>query len=83
MVSRGCAPITDGNGTVIGIACGTRRRCSTPGCSGCVELRCDYPITRRGQPATCDRYVCQRCAHSADGLDYCAAHGRSLQKETT
>lgn len=71
-----------GNG-VTAIACGSspRQKCSTPGCTRHAGKLCDYPVTRKGKPGTCDRAVCDRCATSiAPDVDYCAPHAREHQK---
>lgn len=55
-----------------------RRSCATPGCGNRADKQCDFPVTRNGKPATCDRYVCSSCAVSKGrDLDYCPPHARS------
>jgi len=76
-----CRTVISGGG-VTAIVC-TRghqqhRSCATPGCGNRADKQCDFPVTRGGKAATCDRYICSRCAVSAGrGLDFCGPHARS------
>jgi len=74
------------DGKVVGIACSReqRRTCSTPGCHNTAPLLCDYPVTRKGKPATCDRPTCKSCAlHVGKDVDYCAVHARQHKPATS
>ena len=80
--------VADDKGNVVAIVCtrGARHQaCSTPGCRNNATLQCDFAVTRKGKPGTCDRYVCRVCAvRVGPDLDYCAAHARlrAAPKET-
>lgn len=76
------------------IVCGRRDRkpCSTPGCTGDATVQCDFPVYRangigipgsaRRPNATCDRYVCRRCAvNVGKDRDYCPPHARRTRVE--
>ena len=75
-----CRTVISSDG-VTAIACtrGERRRnCATPGCHSYADKQCDFPVTRAGKAATCDRYICSRCAVSTGkNLDFCPPHARS------
>jgi hypothetical protein len=82
-----CRLIATGSGGFV-IACGPRTppaRCSVPGCTGHAGKLCDYPVTRKGAPATCDAKLCDRhAAPGGDGADHCpphAARARALKEE--
>lgn len=78
--------IYDDQGRPIGIACGRRNRrsCSTPGCTGDATIQCDFPVTRKGKPATCDRWCCRSCAvNVGKDLDHCPVHARANATEKT
>ena len=74
-----CNKFDLGNGA-FAIVCTRGQRskpCSTPGCTNRATLLCDFPVTRKGKPGTCDRPVCAKCAkHVGPDRDYCAAHAR-------
>lgn len=65
--------------------CGPRRSaagCSTPGCAQRHTKLCDYPVTRKGQPGTCDAKLCDLCAKSVGpDKDYCPPHARLAAKK--
>lgn len=72
-------PIHDDAGNVIGRACyrEQRARCATTGCTGAAVLVCDFPVTRRGKPARCNRHVCRRCAQAVGTREhFCPPHAR-------
>jgi len=75
--------IFDADGRAIGIACGRapHRNCSTPGCGRHADKLCDYPVTRAGKAATCDRPVCGRCAtRVGPDKDYCGPHAKAANE---
>lgn len=56
--------------------------CSTPGCHNRHTKLCDYPVTRNGQPGTCDAKLCDRCAKRVGpNKDFCPAHERLAAKQ--
>lgn len=77
--------LADANGKWLGIACGRTpyRKCQVPECRRHASIQCDYPVqrataTRRAKSATCDRWLCERCAeHVGDDLDFCPVHARA------
>lgn len=79
--------LTDANGKFLGRVCGSspRRQCSVPECHRQATIQCDYPVqrataTRKAKSATCDRWLCERCAkHVGDDTDYCPVHARAEQ----
>jgi hypothetical protein len=76
-------PIHDADGNVIGRACyrGNGPRCQTTGCTGAGTVLCDFPVTRRGREATCNRRVCRSCAVSiGKGQDFCPPHARVAEQ---
>jgi hypothetical protein len=84
-----CRVIMSGNGTMA-IACGPRARrapCSVPGCANDAGKLCDFPVTRKGAPATCDARLCDRhAAPASEGRDFCpphAARAKALAAEAT
>lgn len=53
-------------------------------CMNCMNrwasLECDFPVTRNGKPATCDRPLCRICAVAiAPEVDHCPVHPRTPQ----
>jgi hypothetical protein len=72
-----CRIIASGKGG-FAIACGggaTRTRCGVPGCSLAGTKLCDFPVTRKGTPGTCDARLCDRHAAPAGaGKDHCPPH---------
>lgn len=77
-------PVFDTKGNQIGIACGRspRRRCSTEGCAATATIQCDFPVTRRGKPGTCDRWVCVGCATKVGpDRDHCGPHARAQKRK--
>jgi hypothetical protein len=75
-----CRTVIAGDGvTAIAYTRGERRRnCATPGCRNHADKQCDFPVTRNGKSATCDRYICSPCAISKGrDLDFCPPHARS------
>jgi hypothetical protein len=77
-----CRTVLDAAGRPVAIACSREphRRCSVPGCSNHADKQCDFPVKRDGRAATCDRYICGRCAVSVGkNLDNCPPHARASQ----
>jgi hypothetical protein len=73
---RRCRPIII-DGKQVGIATVQVGYCQTTGCYGVEEKLCDYPVTRKGKPGTCDRKLCSRCAvNVGPNKDYCPPHAR-------
>lgn len=68
-----CTYIRDGEGKVIGIACGPRQRKTSCSCGRHATLECDWPTEHR-KSGTCDKPICKSCARSKDGKDYCPFH---------
>jgi hypothetical protein len=68
-----------GGATAIVCTRGQRSRsCATPGCANRADKQCDFPVTRNGKTATCDRHICSRCAVSkGSALDFCPPHART------
>lgn len=58
----------------VAIVCGSHSR----GCKYCGqrwEKLCDYPVIRKGKPATCDIPMCGKCAVNVGrDKDYCRPH---------
>ena len=71
-------------GGVMVVACSRnsrRSQCSTPSCTNYSSKLCDYPVTRNGQPTTCDAKICDRCATSVGpDKDYCRPHAQLAAK---
>lgn len=67
------------------IVCGSKpraRRCSTAHCRRTADYQCDYPVTRAGKAATCDRWVCESCrTNVGPDRDYCLPHARAWDEE--
>lgn len=66
-------------------SCGRPKRlpCSSCGAPGATTA-CTHPVKRAGQPATCDRKLCSRCAMPAeDGVVRCPAHDRMVKAEVS
>lgn len=79
---RRCVPIVV-DGKIVGrMQVDVRdKKCSSCGGFGATQL-CDYPVTRKGAPATCDRACCAKGAvNVGPDRDYCPPHHR-LSKET-
>lgn len=59
------------------IVCSRGQRKAKP-CESCGRpgtIQCDYPVTRNGKTATCDRWQCRQCATSVGpNVDYCKPH---------
>lgn len=57
--------------------CGRQQRhdCSSCGTSG-ATTQCSYPVKRAGQPATCGRWLCSRCATPVSDGTICPPHQR-------
>jgi len=75
-----CRTVNLGGGaTAIICTRGQRSRsCTTPGCTNRADKQCDFRVSRNGKAATCDRYICSRCAVSKGAdLDYCGPHARA------
>lgn len=79
-----CTPILGG------FMCGPRPRSHK--CSSCGYLsarkQCDYPVKpklhRKIAKATCDRWLCDRCAvNVGPDRDYCPPHHRLSQETKT
>jgi len=66
------------------IVCSRGRSSGTP-CYVCgrpSSYLCDYPVTRGGKPATCDKPMCARCRNNVGpDRDYCNAHFRLWKEE--
>jgi transcriptional regulator with XRE-family HTH domain len=57
----------------------TSHRCKE--CDGRASIQCDYALTAKASRATCDVWLCERCAHLV-GKDrhYCPAHYRHAKQ---
>lgn len=78
-------PIRDAAGNIIGVGCyrESRAHCATTGCRGSAVLLCDYPVTRRGKPARCNRHICRRCATAIGTKEhFCPPHARAASNPT-
>lgn len=52
--------------------------CQEQHCSRPHTKLCDYPVTRKGKPGTCDRKLCDGHAVAVGSdRDYCQAHARA------
>ena len=75
-----CDWLTDKQGKVVGILCGSRRRRGPKfNCQECLKREhtklCDYRAP--GIPKSCDRKLCDECAvEIAKDIDYCPGHPR-------
>lgn len=74
-----CKPIRGKDFTAIVCTRGRKpAACQEPGCTRPHTKLCDYPVTRRGGPATCDRKICDAHATGVGpDTDYCTAHARA------
>lgn len=75
-----CTPFRSEDGSVTGWACsrGTRHRCK---CGRVATQQCDFPLRGSKAGQTCDRWLCNQCAHHVDpDSDFCPAHAEMVRK---
>jgi hypothetical protein len=76
-----CNVVRIGDTTAI-VCTGRQRKRPCQSCGRSAGVQCDFPVTRNGTKATCDRWCCDRCAvRVGPNRDYCLPHHRHAEKQ--